>query len=336
MNNIAAFKKYAKIFLSFVFSVSVGIFCSNIVWSADRTNFSEYPIEVKAFVDKETITIGDKIRYTIKVVAPKETEIKLPDFGEHLGGFAVKDFGMDERSFFGKKYITHYYILDTYLTGTYTIPETVVEFKDEKADLWEDVPVPELSVEVESLLEEDIQEVDIKDIENPRSLPGTMQFVWYVLGILFVGAFLVLAFYYVRKHLRRETEEVRRPAHEIAYEALALLRKRKLSTEEDIKEYYSELSRIVRVYLENRFFIRAPEMTTEEFFVHVRDIDALKAEHTELLKNFLVHCDMVKFAKYGPAPDEIKKSYDSASELIAQTKEQSIEETQKAQEEDDF
>ena len=81
-----------------------------------------------------------------------------------------------------------------------------------------------------------------------------------------------------------------------------------------------ELSDIVRRYLENRFNLRAPEMTTEEFLNGVKDNKALSYEHKSLLREFLLHCDLVKFAKYEPPEKEADLSFKSAKELIDQTK----------------
>jgi hypothetical protein len=87
-----------------------------------------------------------------------------------------------------------------------------------------------------------------------------------------------------------------------------------------IKEYYFRLSDIVRRYLENRFSYRAPEMTTEEFLSAIKDSKEFSNELRGLLKEFLSHCDMVKFAKYGPTPIEILDSFKAAENLIDRTK----------------
>ena len=87
-----------------------------------------------------------------------------------------------------------------------------------------------------------------------------------------------------------------------------------------IKEIYIELSDIVRHYLENRFILRAPEMTTEEFLDKLKDTDMLSYDQKILLKDFLFHCDLVKFARYGPTEKEIDSSFKSAENLVDQTK----------------
>ncbi len=87
-----------------------------------------------------------------------------------------------------------------------------------------------------------------------------------------------------------------------------------------IKEYYYRLSNIVRHYIENRFNLMAPERTTEEFLAEMMVTGKLTEDHKELVGNFLEHCDMVKFAAYGPDSREIENSFNSAKKLVDETK----------------
>lgn len=111
------------------------------------------------------------------------------------------------------------------------------------------------------------------------------------------------------------------PAHETAFKALQELTNKAYLKTGKVREYYFELSDIVRHYVENRFQLRAPEMTTEEFLTTLKDSKILNAEQKILLKDFLSHCDMVKFAKYLPDEKESESSYESAKRFIEETKE---------------
>ena len=123
--------------------------------------------------------------------------------------------------------------------------------------------------------------------------------------------------------MKKKTESSfipREAADKIAYQALERLKAKDLPRFGKIKEYYIELSDIVRRYMENRFSFRAPEMTTEEFLYFLRESDRLKGAHKNLLKQFLNHCDLVKFAKYGPTGQEIDGSFNFAKKLVDETK----------------
>lgn len=163
----------------------------------------------------------------------------------------------------------------------------------------------------------------IREIFGPIGFPAKIPwYLWVILALagLSGGAALFLLKY--RKAKKAFTPL--RPAHEIAYEALEALKKKDYLKRREFKLYYIELSDIVRRYLENRFRLRAPEMTTEEFLNTVKSNKDFSYEHKSLLADFLSHCDLVKFAKYQPAENEADLSFGSAKRLIDQTKEESV------------
>lgn len=164
---------------------------------------------------------------------------------------------------------------------------------------------------------------DIKDIKPPVYFTRDYFFLILIASIIILVALGFLIAHFLKKNLRKKSElsiVPPRPAHEIAHEALNALKAKNLPQLGRIKEYYSELSDIVRHYLEDRFSIRAPEMTTEEFLYSLRESDDLAGAHKNLLKQFLNHCDLVKFAKYGPTHEEIDHSFNAAERLVDETK----------------
>ena len=92
----------------------------------------------------------------------------------------------------------------------------------------------------------------------------------------------------------------------------------------EIKLFYNRLGNILRNYVENRFGLRAPERTTEEFLHELRESDALDDSHKRILKAFLEHCDLVKFAAYNPENPEIQKTFDTCKEFICSTQEAGV------------
>ncbi|MFH1504133.1 MAG: hypothetical protein ABIH08_01915 [Candidatus Omnitrophota bacterium] len=162
---------------------------------------------------------------------------------------------------------------------------------------------------------------DIIDIKGPLSLHSSLTFLFIFLAALLLIAAIVFGILYFLKKRKEKIEAIPpKPAHEIALEALEALKRKDYIAKGKIKEFYEELSFIVRYYLENRFSLKAPEMTTEEFLEQAKGADFLTQEQKKLLEEFLSHCDLVKFAKYGPSEDEIKASFESAENLIEQTK----------------
>ncbi len=147
-------------------------------------------------------------------------------------------------------------------------------------------------------------------------------YIYIFLAALAVIIIIILFFKFLKK--RKKTEQAitpPRPAHETALEALRNLMGKNYLKDGRVREYYFELSDIVRHYVENRFQLRAPEMTTEEFLVTMQNSNILNDGQKNILKEFLSHCDMVKFAKYLPDAKEVETSYESAKSFIEETKE---------------
>ena len=288
-----------------------------VLWSQEH---AVKPIAVATVVDETEITIGDKIKYTITVEAIAALKVELPEFGENLGGFAIKDFGQAEpRRRNGRMAFEQWYILDTYTTGSYVIPAPVIRYTD-TAEATHEIEGTEIRIEVKSVLSEADEPKDIKDIAAPVALPVSYRglILWSVAATVCIVTAIIVFLYCRRRRLNRE-EIVRRPAHEIAYEQLEALITSQLIEEGRIEEYYVAISDTVRSYLENQFGLKAPEMTTEEFLETAAHESNLKNEHKALLSRFLMHCDLVKFARYGPDEIEMRSAYDAAKRFVDET-----------------
>ena len=162
---------------------------------------------------------------------------------------------------------------------------------------------------------------DLRDIKPPVDLPADY-FLWFVLlGILAIGgiAFWV-RFLILRSKQPRKIFVPVKSSWEIALERLNTLQQQNLPQKGQTKEYYSQLSDITRRYMEDRFHIRAPEMTTQEFLWSLNNARELTDLHKSLLKDFLNSCDLVKFAQYGPTLNEMDESFRFALKLVEETK----------------
>ncbi|MDP2830968.1 MAG: hypothetical protein Q8O02_01805 [Candidatus Omnitrophota bacterium] len=161
----------------------------------------------------------------------------------------------------------------------------------------------------------------LRDIKGPLSLSSHLN-IFLLLMILVLLAILVFYFKFLSGRKKIPIIVPQKSADELAYEQLEKLKAKDLIRQGKIKEYYSEVSHIIRHYLENRFLLKAPEMTTEEFLFYVRDYSLLVSGHKTLLKEFLLACDLVKFAKYLPPFEEMDAIFVSAKRLVDETKEE--------------
>ncbi len=163
---------------------------------------------------------------------------------------------------------------------------------------------------------------DIRDIRPPVYFPFNFKLLIIAISILLLSGVCCLAvFIFKKKNKKQKIIPVFiKSAHQKAYQALNQLRAKDLPSSGKVKEYYYQLSIIIRRYIEDRFFLKAPDMTTGEFLFSIKDSKILKEEYQSILKEFLMLCDIVKFAKYGPTEEEIEKSFDVAIKFVDQTK----------------
>lgn len=161
--------------------------------------------------------------------------------------------------------------------------------------------------------------------DEPLALARQRRLAWAAWLAGFLGA-IVLAVLLVRWWWRRRRRM--RPLAPViapgdwALEQLRRLRSRRLIEQGRVQEFYFELNMIVRRYIERRFGLRAPEMTTEEFLVSLRDGPAagrLDRRAQAALLPFLEACDLVKYARYQPAPREVQEVDRTAERFVVET-----------------
>jgi hypothetical protein len=152
--------------------------------------------------------------------------------------------------------------------------------------------------------------VDIKDIEEiPFSWKEWFQEngKWLVLALLMAALIFLFARYLLRKKPIDTSPivfQAPRPAHEVALERIEALRARELWQKDEYKLFYSELTDILRWYLEQRFDVRAMEQTTSEIMGSLAHLPDFNDEDRTKLKRLLFLADLVKFAKERPIGHE--------------------------------
>jgi hypothetical protein len=162
---------------------------------------------------------------------------------------------------------------------------------------------------------------DIRDVKPPVNLPD----LWWLLWLLLILAAAAAGIYFFLRYKKPPQEKVMPqapplPAWEKAYQQLEALRREDLLAKGLLKEFFTRVSDIARHYMEDRFNIHAPHMTTDEFLYYLGITGYLNEGQKQALKDFLDSCDMVKFAKYAPTINEAQKNFDLARKLVDDTK----------------
>lgn len=212
--------------------------------------------------------------------------------------------------------------------GTFTLPELLVSFTFNGHPPVV-IAIPSASVTVpEPTADEKEHAISTAEAQTPLNPPETpgRRYLRQTLYGLAALALLVLLAYALRqlvKHLqrhRREQQLPQLPPHVLALQQLDDLLKQELIPQGRYKEFYSAISDILRDYIEQRFTIRAPEQTTEEFLALLRrEPERLSPDHHRLLEQFLLHTDRVKFARATPTTAEISQTIADTRSFIQQT-----------------
>ena len=182
--------------------------------------------------------------------------------------------------------------------------------------------------------------VGIKDVEEPEFV--FMDYIWYFLIPLFVLALLAAAWFgwqYYKKHKKNAPVVVHKakplPPHVIAMTALDNLAEKKLWQNGRDKEFHTELTDILRQYIEARFGVAAMEKTSDEILDELYELAESQKASLANLKQILSIADLVKFAKYHPYADENQLSFVNSRMFVEQTKKVEVEEPGKEKPEDE-
>ncbi|MCF8371158.1 MAG: hypothetical protein K9H64_06035 [Bacteroidales bacterium] len=282
-------------------------------------------ITVEAKLDTNLIMIGDQIKFHLSVDQDRGFMVDFPLFPDTI----VKDVEIIERSqvdttFLSDKLmrLSQEYTITSFDSGFHVIPAIPFPFRGNNiSDTIESRPVVLM---VYTFQIDSVQ--GIADIKPPIDAPFTFaEAVPYIEIGLGIVAILVLIFWLIKRFGKKETQTFRReipkePAHVIALRELDALEKKKLWQQSKFKEYHSELTEIIRVYIEYRYSIMAMEQTSPEIIQQFERNGMLSPEQFEHLKQMLTLADYVKFAKLVPLPDENELSLKHAYDFVLKTK----------------
>ena len=159
-------------------------------------------------------------------------------------------------------------------------------------------------------------QVVLKDIHGPLEIAS--KWVWFgrLAVVLILAALIALAWWWWQ---RKKT--VNTPSPRVVPPSERALRRLQeaLGRIEDSDGFVTEVSEIARVYLEERFGLKAPERTTEEFLAELTTSVALESRHKQLLADFLTRCDLVKFARMETHREELMTLHGAAWRLVEET-----------------
>ncbi len=283
-------------------------------------------VRVTARPDTTVILIGDQTGFTVTAELPAGMPVSLRTAADTLAG-KIYILKRDERDTTltagGKMTITDRYLITAFDSGSYTIPPFYAESLsgDSLLRFYSDYSF--LDVRRPDIVLADTTDV-IFDIVPPRGAPVTFREVMPWLLIMAVSALIIWALvrYLPRNPLSRfiRPPAPPEPAHVIALRALNELRAEELWQKGEVKEYHSRLSDILRRYIDNRYGICSPELTTGETVHLLQRAGVTTPAQMKVVSDLLSLADMVKFAKYIPDAETNSRSIDQATAFVEETR----------------
>ncbi len=253
--------------------------------------------------------------YIVKVIS-KDHNIICPDWEfpeKEKENIVVEQKNKDQSN---GECLVHWYI-DPLKAGIYFIPPALVKTNDGR-----EFRTSGFILNVREPTQDEISNMKmIEDIFEPK-----IKNPWYyylkliALGGL-IGIILIGVGYLLYRYLYSKPEapiEVELP-WEKALRRLRELKAKDLPSQGLYEPYYIQLSWILRYYIEDRFGIRAPELTTQEFIETALKNRDFPSEHQSSLIPFLKHCDRVKFAKLEPTLEQMEESFNVVWDFVEKT-----------------
>ena len=309
----------------FLFHAIWLVFMPGLESQAGSTEARSGPVDVQVELSPEAPIMGDPLSLKVTVTADRSVEVLMPEFGEALDRFRIVNFfPREEINDAGRTVHSQHYTLQAPTSGPHTIPAILIEFIDmrtgqksapEGQDAYE-ILTEGIPFEVESVMPESTRtelHPALGRLEEPDSRQ-THLFFWGIGGLVLLGLIVAWAWYFLKR-------DPTTSAWEIAQKELDALLLTPRPRSEDIGPFFVALSDLVRRYLENRFSLRSPELTTERFLELVSDSPDLSRKHQSLLQNFLNQCDLVKFAGHIPTSEAIEEVIRAARLFLDETRE---------------
>ena len=289
-----------------------------IILTAETANSQK----AEARLDPEEILPGKPAELIIETEAPAASSVIMPQTLNLGSKIELLEPGQTDTIYRDDAIIQlrQVHRITAWEEGYFAIPPLEFRYVDQGDTLIVESGALLLSV---GEVEVDMQNT-YRDIKPLFSFPLTWREI--VPWLLAVVALVAVSYYLYKRFKNRARpdtppatpEKTEVPPHIAAISGLESLRRKKLWEKGLVKQYHSELTNIIRKYLEQRFGLNAVEMTTSEI-MHAFTLQNRKPVEGSTLRDIMETADLVKFAKYQPAGEKNDRVLEAALEFIKST-----------------
>ena len=280
---------------------------------------------VSAAIDSTTLFIGDQTDLHLRATCEVGEQVQLPALDKELiPGIEIVDKTVVDTATLsdGRVQYNQYLTLTSFEDSLFYIAP--LPFVSGDDTVWSE----SLMLNVVQPFEMDSADMAITDIKGIYKAPiwwwGILRWVLLALAIAAVGVGGYYLITYLQSRMRKGEEEMAaaeplRPAEEVALEKLDAIREQKIWQTGQVKEYHTQLTDVVREYIDRRFEVSSVEQTSDETLRAMRPLLSSQKELYEQLRKMLTLADLVKFAKWTTTPDENEQSLRSAYAFVKET-----------------
>lgn len=277
-----------------------------------------------ATLDSNRILIGDQIHVDFTISVPQNAAFIVPSITQEVlnaSGIDLVSSSATDTTVNGQSVCYHQqWVITAFDSGAYIFPSIPVLSPDSQL-LTQSQPLPFFvnTVAVDTT-------AAIRDIKGIAKVPLTFKEILpYLLIVIVAVAVIALLVWFILKHERKNKPKAKvvkaKPKvkpHITALKELERLKAKKLWQNGQIKQYYSELTDIIRTYIDGRYNINAMEMITADI---LKELDEAGLSHQlhQKLEQMLTTADLVKFAKMEPLPDDHDRCFKQAVEFVEET-----------------
>lgn len=283
-----------------------------------------YAQEVKVETNTKNIKIGEQIQYKVSVETPADTPVSFPEGQTFAPLEMVKTRAADTLRDGGKYRLVKEYYLTQFDEGKYTIPSQKIRINNK--DYFTDSLLVEVHTVAIDTLKQPLYDIKpIQEVKKPFTSYGWILTIIAAVLLLLIVAFVYFVFIRKKKFPFLQTQK-KLPPFDRAIQDLKELQNSKYLIQSQHKEYYTRLTDIVKVYLEEEVHILAKESTTDELLTKINLLQEkgklnLNQETITNLKRVLQTADLVKFAKNKPSDDNAEYDRETIENVVIKTQE---------------
>ncbi|NQU40022.1 MAG: hypothetical protein HQ523_08730 [Lentisphaerae bacterium] len=277
-------------------------------------------VDVTFTVDPSTIEYERDTLLTIRLSTPDQVRIGLPPLADRLEGFILNGTFEDAPVTEGQRTTRRLHARLTPLPGReHRIAPMAIVVSDGRQNPPDETwfPTHPIVLTVTPPMIDDAG-TELHDALQPVWIRPTFRSVAGTVVLVLAGLGLIWLLWKLAGRVHRQVKLMRMSPKERALKELAILLGKDLISQHKVKDFYLQLTMIVRRYIERAHKVRAPEQTTEEFLAAVSHDTQFSPEVVARLREFLQAADLVKFAAYEPNGSDIERSTTTARSYIEQ------------------